>query len=112
MPRLWRTQDEGYTLTELMFVMVILAILVFVAIAAFVAATERAELTACRANVRIIQGAVYAYQATEDGSLPTTLTDIDPFVQSPDIFDCCPSDESATYDYDPSTGVVTCPLHP
>lgn len=105
-------RQSGYTTMELMFVVVVMGILVLIAIATYMAATDRAGTAACRANRRVLGDAVVAYQVEFDGSIPTTLTAIEPWIRTPDTFFKCPSDDTTLYDYDPSTGRITCSLHP
>ena len=50
--------EKGFTLVELMVVVVIIGILVAIAIPIYSAITERAELSTMTANVRIIDGAI------------------------------------------------------
>lgn len=107
----FRGRDRGFTSTELMFVVVVLGILVVVAVSSFFAATSKAELAACRANIRVLEDAVMAYQAANEGALPASLDDIDEYIIAPNVFDRCPGTET-DLQYDPSTGRVTCPNHP
>ncbi|MCX7832576.1 MAG: type II secretion system GspH family protein [Actinobacteria bacterium] len=61
--------NEGFTLIELMIVMLILAILAFIAFPVFSLARESAWKNSCKANLRIIDGAVLIYKA-QNGELP------------------------------------------
>jgi prepilin-type N-terminal cleavage/methylation domain-containing protein len=103
--------ERGFTVTEVMFVVVILGILVSISVLVFVAATERATAASCRASQRVLQGAIQSYEL-EDGSRPTTLTDVAPLVRQSGQLGRCPADETVVYDYDPVTGEVSCDLHP
>ena len=55
---------KGFTLVELMIVVVILGILVAVAVPIFSAVTKNARTKSCRSNMRIIKGNIETYQAT------------------------------------------------
>lgn len=62
-------RNEGFTLIELMVVMLILAVLTFIAFPVFTLARESAWRNSCKANLRIIDGAVLIYKA-QNGELP------------------------------------------
>jgi prepilin-type N-terminal cleavage/methylation domain-containing protein len=56
-------KDEGFTLVELMVVVLIIGILVAIAIPVFNAAQGTAKSRACFSNQRVIEGAVQQYLA-------------------------------------------------
>ena len=102
--------DRGFTLMELMFVMAILGILVLVAVASYLVASDKAGKAACRANERILEDAVIAYQAVNDGARPATLGGLGDYVSGSD-YDDCPSTGVGLI-YDNTTGDVSCTEHP
>jgi len=61
-------KEEGFTLVELMVVVLIIGILVAIAIPVFNAARARAEERTCHANQRTIEGAVQQYLADDTGN--------------------------------------------
>lgn len=64
-------KDEGFTLVELMVVVLIIGILVAIAIPIFNNASKKAKINTCKANIRTIDGAI-SQAATTDGN---TLTE-------------------------------------
>ncbi len=74
MMRKARKNQKGFTLVELMVVVVIIGILTAVAIPQFTRVTDSAEQAGVAANLRTIEGAIMMYRADE-GVYPSMYTD-------------------------------------
>lgn len=103
--------DDGFTLTEILFVLVIIAILTAIAIASFTMSTGRAAEAACCSNQRVLNGLIPAYEADNGGAAPTSVDDLAPFVKNSDTGTVCPSDDTP-YQWDAATEQFTCVNHP
>jgi len=74
--------EKGFTLVELMVVILIIGILVAIAVPVYNAAKEKAYTNTCKANLRTIDGAIQTYNATYEG-YPGTIAELAPtFIKS------------------------------
>lgn len=66
-------KEEGFTLVELMVVVLIIGILVAIAIPVFNAAQGSARKSACQNNLRVLDGATEQWAAADPDNDKTTL---------------------------------------
>jgi len=102
--------DGGFTLIELMVVVLILGILVMIAINSYNYTISHAYRITCLDNQRTFNSAATVYLSV-NGGYPTTLADMTDYVHSFGKVSRCPKD-GRLLDYDPATHSVSCPNHP
>jgi len=70
--RLMGRNNKGFTLVELMVVVIIIGILVTIAIPVYTGAQEKAQITAIQANSRIVNSAIALYASNNSGAFPAS----------------------------------------
>lgn len=89
---------QGFTLIELMVVMVIIAILVAILLPVFASARGKARQTVCLSNMRQIAVAMVLFASEHNEKLPDAgswTEDIQPYLKSHEVLRC-PCDSSDT----------------
>jgi type IV pilus assembly protein PilA len=72
--RKYMNRSEGFTLIELMIVILIIAILVAIAVPVYLNARKNAQKRTCQSNIRVVDGAIQAYESMFDDPIyPTGL---------------------------------------
>jgi general secretion pathway protein G len=100
--------DGGWTLVEVMFVVLLIGILVSIAVASYGLTADRARRVACQENQRTLDTAATVFEQSA-GRNPNDLAELIGYVERPALAKC-PS--GPTYNYDSITGMVSCPIHP
>lgn len=103
--------DEGFTLTELMVIALILAILLGIALVSYMASAHAAEAAVCRHNQQTLEQVVAVNGCKPDGSPFLTLGDLEAGVGDFESVDHCPSDGTPLL-FNAQTGDLSCPNHP
>ena len=67
---------KGFTLVELMIVVLILGALAAIAIPRIVGGAASAKANACKTNVDVINSQIELYYAANDSAWPSSLTDV------------------------------------
>lgn len=101
--------DHGWTVVELMVVMLIIGVLLAMAVAVFSTASDSASAAACRENQQIMNRAIAVARAS--GAEIDEMDDIAASVVNFDKVSTCPLD-GTPLEYDSVTDTVTCPNHP
>jgi prepilin-type N-terminal cleavage/methylation domain-containing protein len=102
---------RGFTLTEIMLVLLILGFLAGMAVPNFVQARLNSRRNACINNLRIIQSAKdqYAVENNQPDSLTPTTTDLSPYFKSAQLSNGLPTEPmGGTYTPGAVSSLPTC----
>lgn len=101
--------EKGFTLVELMTVVIIIAVLILIAIPVYHYTKTNSEEKTCQANQRIIEGAAVMWVMDEPGRKTddATLADLKTYWKD-DPAPLCPLGNKP---YELDKGRVTCPYH-
>jgi len=99
--------EFGFTLTEIMTVIFIVAVLVAIAVPSYKNISAKSTQTACEANQRIIEGAIsmWLMEDQDHRKADVKLDDLVPFLKNKPI-PICPEGNQA---YTLNDGEVICP---
>ena len=97
-----RRKKKGFTLVEVLLVVVILGLLAMVAIPRFVQSGTSAKTNACRANVSLINSQIELYAVTHDNTYPVDQAEFSGLILNntdvfPDGAPVCPYGDPYVY---------------
>jgi prepilin-type N-terminal cleavage/methylation domain-containing protein len=109
---LTKRNRKGFTLVEMMIVVLIIGILIAIALPNFLRARENARLRACVANMKQIQAAIEQWgmetKASGDTPVPSDLNEYANWLKT---IPTCPSGGTYTISGTLNTYTITCSIH-
>ena len=109
-----RKRDSGFTLVEIVLVIVIIGILAAIVVPKFAGQTDSAKIAKTRANLGSLRSAVRLFQSDNDGTAPAALANLIPnYIPripeegiTPSTAVVAAVDGSGGWAYDPADGSV------
>ena len=101
-------RTKGFTLIEILFVVIVIAVLAAIAIPRIVTSVATAKTNACKANQAIMNTQIEQYRL-DTGDWPSALTDVtNNTTYFPDGAPECPEGSFANYSMNGTTHRVSC----
>lgn len=110
-------RQAGFTLVEIMIVVLIIGVLLNIALPSFVAARDKSQARSCVKNMNnfLVAKEQYAmdYKVPANSNVPVTWGNISPYVRSSPSTDAtlgphCPSSTTLYYNFNPIGTVPSC----
>ena len=110
---------KGFTLVEILLVIVVVGVLTAIIIPRYAGQTDRAKIARTKANLQAIRAAIRLYRSNNDGARPTTISDlVDEYLEYIPLEAITQSREELTsltgtggWVYDSDTGIVSVNLN-
>ncbi len=90
-------RSTGFTIVELLIVVVIIAILATITVIGYLGIQERAQRSAIAAQLKQVNTAILRYQALNNDALPASLSDITPAIPSSSTYTYWPYNSNKDY---------------
>ena len=111
-----RKREKGFTLLEVMLVVIIIGIIAIIALPRLLVTRVTAGEKSCDSNLQALRTQIESYYWNEqvfpavDNDLTTFIQNTVYFPTTKQVTDYCPFDSTQQYLYTKSTGEVSCPV--
>jgi len=102
---------KGFTLIEVLLVVLIIAVLASIVIPRIAASAKDANVAKCDANRANLIGAIERYAVKNKGAYPTVIGDVLNSTNFPHGLPVCPYGDAYVYVGDAAGGTVTAHVH-